>query len=335
MKKVKFLFKQQETYLALIVVLLALVVQSVNPAFLTYENLSAILKSYAMLGIMSVGVLFVLILGGQPDVSFTAIAQVVEYVVVLACIRWGGNLFTAFLAAAVLGIAMGLVNGLAIHYFRVPTIVVTIATSNIYFGLLYVFSKGRLINEVPRMFIDFGHTLLFPATSAAGGVYGFSLMTVIWLATLLLAAVILRWTSLGRNIYAMGGNEVAAERVGINTLKTRLFVFGFVGFLSGIAAIVHVSIVTAVVPNIIVGKEMEVIAAVVVGGASLFGGRGTVIGTLLGVLLFAMLNNALTLLRLPSYWYNVAIGIVITAAVTINAIQQNRQERARVRVLGA
>jgi len=111
-----------------------------------------------------------------------------------------------------------------------------------------------------------------------------------------------------------------------------MFVFGFVGFLSGLAAVVHLSIVQAVVPNIIVGKELEVIAAVVIGGASVFGGRGTVMGTFLGVLLFAIINNSLTLLRISSYWYDIAIGIIITFAVTVSAYQALRQRRTRVNV---
>ena len=130
----------------------------------------------------------------------------------------------------------------------------------------------------------------------------------------------------------MGGNETAAERVGIRTLWTRVFVFGFVGCLSGVAAVVHVSIVQSVVPNIIVGKELVVIAAVVVGGASVFGGRGTIIGTFLGVLLFAIMANGLTLLSISSYWFGVIIGAVIVAAVTIGAYQQLRQSRSRVNV---
>ena len=192
---------------------------------------------------------------------------------------------------------MGLVNGLVVHYFRVPTIIVTIATFNIYFGLMYVITRGKLINNIPQLFKDFGNVLLFPATSPIGGTYGLSLMPLLWLAALVLGWFILRRTFLGRSICAMGGNETAAERVGIRTMWTRVFVFVFVGLLSGIAAVVHVSIVQSVVPNIIVGKELEVIAAVVIGGASVFGGRGTLTGTFLGVLLFAILNNGLTLLR--------------------------------------
>lgn len=258
--------------------------------------------------------------------------QVVEYTIAMATLRYGGNIVVALVIAAALGRIMGLVNGFSIHYFRVPTIIISIATFNIYFGMLYVLTGGKLINAVHPMFKGFGNVLLFPQTSANGSTYGLSLMPLVWLATLLGGWLILRRTFLGRSIYAIGGNEVAAERIGIGTLRTRVFVFGFVGFLSGIAAVVHLGIVQSVVPNIIVGHELEVIAAVVIGGASVFGGKGTVTGTFLGVLLFAILGNALTLLDVSSYWYNVAIGAVITTAITVNAYQQLRHRRSRVNV---
>jgi simple sugar transport system permease protein len=326
------LLRQNETYLAILIILICAVISIANPAFLTTENIFGFLKSYSMLGIMAVGTLFVIILGGPADVSFTAIAQVVEYAVTVMTLAWGGNIYLALLAAAVMGTVMGLMNGLVIHYFRVPTIIVTIATSNIFFGLMYVITRGKLINNVHPMIKSFGNFLFFPTTSRIGGTYGLSLHPLIWLAALVLGWFILRRTFLGRSICAIGGNETAAERVGIRTLWTRIFVFGFVGLLSGIAAVVHVSIVQSVVPNIIVGKELEVIAAVVIGGASVFGGKGTLTGTFLGVLLFAILNNGLTLMRVSSYWYNVAIGVVITAAITISGYQQLRQSRRRVNV---
>ena len=182
------------------------------------------------------------------------------------------------------------------------------------------------------MFVKFAAILIFPRVSEIGGTYGVSLMPLIWLAALGIGWFILRKTFLGRSIFAIGGNEVAAERIGIPTMFTRVFVFGFVGLLSGLAAIVHLSIVQSVVPNIIVGKELEVIAAVVIGGASVFGGRGTIVGTFLGVLLFAILNNGLTLLSISSYWYNVTIGVVITVAITVSGVQQLRARLTRVNV---
>ncbi len=328
----KKLMNQPETYLAILIVILCVVISIANPAFLTAENIFGVLKSSSMLGIMAVGTLFVLILGGTPDVSFTAIAQVAEYAVVVVTMAWGGNIFMAFLVAIGIATFLGMINGLLVQYLRVPTVIITIATFNIYFGLLYVITGGELINNIPMIYKNFGNVLLFPTPSPTGGTYGLSLMPILWLGALLLGWFILSKTLLGRNIFALGGNEVAAERVGIPIMPTRVFVFCFVGFLSGIAAIVHVGIVQSVVPNIIVGKELDVIAAVVVGGASVFGGRGTIVGTFLGVLLFAVLNNGLTLLSISSYWYNVAIGVVITVAITSSAIQRLRQLQMRVNV---
>jgi simple sugar transport system permease protein len=326
------LLRRDELYLAVLIVLLGVVITIVNPSFLTFENIFGFLKSYSVLGIMAVGVLFVLILGGTPDVSFTAIAQVVQYLIVMATLAWGGNILLAFLGACLLGALMGGINGLVIHTFRVPTIIVTIATFNIYFGLLYVFTGGNVIYVVHPMFRQFASILLFPMRGSTGAATGLSLMPVIWFAALLAGWAILRRTFLGRTVFAIGGNETAAERVGIRTFRTRVFVFTFVGFLSGVAAIAHTAIVQSAIPNIIVGKELEVIAAVVLGGASVFGGRGTVLGTFLGVLLFAVLNNGLTLLRISTYWYNVAIGIVITASISISAWRELSQSRSQVRV---
>lgn len=328
----KKLLRHNESYLFILILLISIIITIANPNFLRFENILGFLKSYSMVGIMAVGTLFVLILGGTPDISFTAIAQVVEYATAVITLAIGGNIFFAILMACIMGMIMGIINGLIIHHFRVSTIIVTIATFNIYYGLMYVITKGKLINVVPKMFENFGNTLLFPTTTEIGGTYGLTLMPILWLASLILGWFILRKTFLGRSIFAMGGNEVAAERIGINTMFVRIFVFGFVGFLSGLAAIVHLSIVQAVVPNIIVGKELEVIAAVVIGGASVFGGRGTVIGTFLGVLLFAIINNGLTLLNVSSYWYNITIGIIITSAVTVSAYQKLRQSRTRVNV---
>ena len=329
----KSLLNRSEFYLAILIALLCVGIGSVNPQFFAAHNILAFLKTSSVNGILAVGVLFVLILGGTPDVSFTAIAQVAEYAVVLATLRWGGNIAVALLLSCVIGAALGAVNGLLIHYFRVTTIIITIATLNVYYGLLYVLTGGGVVFVVPSFYIRFGEYLLFNAKDATGGVYGLSPVTLMWFATLALGWFILRRTFLGRSILAMGGNETAAERLGLRTFWIRMFVFTFVGLLSGVAAIAHTAIVLSAIPNSIVGKELEVIAAVVLGGASLFGGKGTIVGAFLGVLLFAVLRNGLILLNFSSYWYDVAIGLAITIGVSFSAFQQLRASRAKVNVI--
>ncbi|MBE2276556.1 MAG: ABC transporter permease [Rhodobacteraceae bacterium] len=327
------LFQRSEFYLVVLIALICIFITSQNPNFLTLQNLYGVLRSASVNGIFAVGVLFVLILGGTPDVSFPAIAQVTQYVAVLALIAiGGGNIALAFAIAIVLGAVMGALNGIIIQIFRVTTIVVTIATFNLYFGMLYVLSRGDVLFEVPRPFHDFGGTLLFAREGANGAVYGLSLLPVLWLAVMIVGWFILRRTMLGRSIFAMGGDEVSAVRIGVNTFAVRLFVFSFVGALAGIAGIAHASLVLSAIPNSIVGVELEVIAAVVLGGASLFGGKGTVTGTMLGVLLFAILRNGLVLLNISSYWYDVTIGIAIILGMSANAWQQLRARRNQVNV---
>jgi len=325
----KKILKYNEFYIAMVIIVLSIIVTLLNPRFLTTENLFDLLKSFSVLGIMSVGVLFVLILEGSPDISFTAIAQVIEYVVVIMTLKWGGNIALAFLVAAGMGIVMGGFNGYLVHSFRVPTIIVTIATYNIFYGLLYVFSKGEVIFRVHPMFRNFANIQIGRFENQAGNTYGLTLMPIIWFFALIFGWIILKYTSIGRNIYAVGGNEVAAERMGINVYRTRIFAFSFLGLLSGIAAIVHAVIVQSAIPNIIVGQELNVIAAVFLGGASVFGGGGTIIGTFLGIFLMAIINNILTLLRISSYWYNVFVGAIIVIIVSISAIQRLRQEKVR------
>jgi len=213
-----------------------------------------------------------------------------------------------------------------------PAIIITISTQNLFYGILYVITKGKLLYEIPSYLWPLSNAKILPAIAENGSTYGLSTLTVLWLGLSIFLAFILRKTVIGKSVYLIGGNAVAAERVGINIRKTILFVYGLAGAIAGIAAIAHVSIVQTVIPNSIVGTEMAVIAAVVLGGASITGGKGSVLGTFLGVLLFAILSNSLTLLRISSYWYNVFTGAIILLSIAVNALQELAQERRKIRV---
>jgi simple sugar transport system permease protein len=330
MRNIKIIFRKRETILALIILVLVAVITPLAPSFLSYDNITNILKAYTVLGIFSIGVLLVIISGGV-DVSFTAIAQVVQYVVVYVLLNYiTGNIIAAVLMALVIGTALGLLNGFLIYHYNMPAIIITIATQSLFYGLLYVITHGRFLYEVPKYFWDLASAKIF--ATGVNGTVGLSVVTVIWFIMALFFSLLLRYTIIGRSIYLIGCNRAAAQRAGVNVLATTLFIYGVTGAISAVASIVHVSIVQTVIPNSIVGQEMQVIAAVVLGGASITGGKGTVAGTVLGVLLFSILSNALTLLKISSYWYNVFIGIIILGSVIINAAQEIRQRRHIVRV---
>ena len=326
-------FKHHETYVLLVVILFSMIITLVNPNFLTLENMFDLLKSYSFIGIFAVGVTFVLISGGI-DISFTAVATVAEYVMAVVIIRYGGNILFAFLLAAGVGILLGLINATLIHFFKIPTIITTIATLNIFYGILTVISGGKWIYALPDWFRAFADIRVFTLHNAGGIAYGLSIITLIWIIVIAIAWAILRFTKLGRGIYAMGGSMTAARRVGFNIFKLQMFVYSFMGLMAGLAGLVQALLVQTVAPNSIVGKELDVLAAVVLGGASLAGGTGTLFGTILGVALIAIMSNGLTLMRVSSFWYNVFIGLVIILSVSFSAYQRRARTKRAIIIEG-
>ena len=247
------LIQRTEFFLVLLIVIIGIGFTLLNPKFATIGNLLDLIKSYSFFGVLSVGVLVVLLSGGI-DISFTAIAQVAEYVSVSWILAYGGNLGSAFLVACGTGTLLGLFNGLLIHFIRMPPIITTIGTLNLYYGTLYVLSAGQIIYQVPEF---------YRALSGATLPGNFPVLGALWIGMVILTACILKYSLLGRSIYALGGSQIASVRVGFNILKTRLFVYSFMGFVSGFAAVVHTALVQSAIPNSIVGKELDVIAAVV------------------------------------------------------------------------
>jgi len=327
----KKLFSYHEMYVFLAIVIVALAITAINPSFFTLENLFDMLKSYSLIGTFAIGVLFVLISGGI-DISFTAIATITGYITAVLLLQRGDqlNIYIIFLIAGVIGILLGAFNALIIYFFRIPSIITTIATLNIYYGILTVLSQGKWLYGFPEWFGKYTQMYVFTITNANGISYGLSVITVFWFALLLLAWFILRFTVLGRSIYAMGGNIASASRAGFNLLKLHLFVYSFMGLMAGFASVIQALLVQTVAPNSLVGKELDVLAAVVLGGASLTGGTGSVLGAVLGVTLIAILGNGLTLMHVPSYWYKVVIGIVILISVGSSAYRRKISTRRRV-----
>jgi simple sugar transport system permease protein len=328
----KELLASHEGAVLVAIIVLCAVITAVNPSFLTLENLFDLLKSYSFVGILAIGVLFVLISGGI-DISFTATATVAMYVMAVVIIAYGGNMLVAFAIASAIGIVLGAINALIIYCFNIHSIITTIATLDIYYGILIVFSGGKWIYALPTWFREFAEIRVFTLINAEGIPYGLSIITVAWFALLALSWVILRYMRIGRSIYAMGGNPASARRVGLNVFRLQLFVYSFMGWLAGIAGVILALLVQTVAPNAIVGKELDVLAAVVLGGASLFGGVGTLGGTMLGVALIAIMSNGLTMMRVPAVWYDVFIGLTILVSVGASAVQRRRRQHRTASII--
>lgn len=324
----KKILQRHEAYVFMIILVFSALITAINPNFFTLENMFDLLKSTAFSGILAIGVLLVLISGGI-DISFAAVATISEYVSITLCLKYGGSMPLAFVVAVGVALILGSFNGLLIHKFAIPPIITTIATMNLYYGLLIVVTKGRWIYALPPCFNTFAGIRFLTLTTDSGITYGLSVVTVIWFVLMALTAWMLKFTRLGRSVYAMGGDATSAARVGINVLFTQVFVYGFMGLMAAFAGIVQALLVQTVAPNSIVGKELNVIAAVVLGGASLSGGKGTVLGTFLGVMLLAIVQNGMTLMRVSAVWYDVMVGLVILVSVGFSSYREKTHGNVR------
>lgn len=320
-----------ETYLAGVVVALSVVLFLLNPKFLTAENLFDVLRNNSFLGIVALGELVVLISGGI-DVSFTAIATVAQYVMGVIITRYMvESVFLAFLIPIPIGIALGAFNAFLVNRTRVHPVIITISNLNVFYGLLMVISKGKWIYGFPAPFRDFARLKVLILVSEKGVDYGLSIFTVVWFLIAFATWVILKYLPIGRKVYALGGNSEAARRAGFNIFRIQLFVYCYIGLLAGLAGFVHAELNQMIQPNAIVGRELDVLAAAILGGASVFGGAGSPLGVVLGVLFIAFIKNGLILVRASAYWHQVIMGLIIVLAATLSAYQQNLEQKRRGR----
>jgi simple sugar transport system permease protein len=205
-------------------------------------------------------------------------------------------------------------------------LIVTLATSNIFFGILLENAPTAHIPTIPAFISDFGAGQIFAFFKDGDTIMGVSNLTVVLLLVIVLFGFILRYTSLGRDIYAVGSSAESAKRTGISIWKTQFFIYCFAGLLAGVAAIINVAMISYVNPFNIQGLTMDIIAAVVLGGASLAGGKGTIPGTFLGVVLLFIIKNSLISLGVPSTWDSIIVGGILIASISVTMIQTYKKK---------
>jgi len=318
--------RSHEFWLLAVILVLSLALSLATDSFLTLQNLFDLLTSNAFVGILASGLLVVLIAGGI-DISFTATASVAQYVALTIGIRQGFGWFALFAVAGSVGVLCGLINAVFITKLRISSIIVSIATLNIFYGLLIVSTGGKYITSLPKFFRD--GISWFEHDDANGVPYALNLQILVLVLAFIAAWLLLNRTNVGRQIYAMGGNKDAAQRLGFHVLRLNILVYGYLGFVAGIASLVQAQLAQSVTPTVLVGKELDVLAAVVLGGASLTGGVGSVFGAILGVALLAILQNGLVLLGISSYWNQWFVGLTILCAVSITAWSERRRRAAK------
>jgi len=299
---------QQKTLIALVVMIV--VVSFLNPNFFTTGNILNILRQTAINAIMAVGMTLVILTAGI-DLSVGSVLAL--------CGAVGASLIAAEMpivvavgAALGLGAVLGSLSGIIIAKGKVQAFIATLVSMTLVRGLTLVYTDGRPISM--------GFTDTADAFSFIGTGYLLGIPVPIWIMALTFGAAwyLLRHTQLGRYIYAVGGNESATRLSGINVDAVKVTVYGIAGFLSALSGLIVTSRLSSAQPTAGYGYELDAIAAVVLGGTSLMGGKGTIMGTLLGALIIGFLNNALNLLDVSSYYQMIAKALVILLAVLVD-----------------
>ncbi len=322
----KRLLKSNELLLVLLIAGVSIAFGLINPSFLTVGNWLNIFRACLVLSIFGIGVLLVTISGGI-DISFMAIAAFSMYVTtkMFIAMQWTGTIIPMFLVSTVIGILLGLVNAYFISVFKLPSFIVTLGTQNLFRGALLALVGTAFLVNVPKCMIAFSQAQLFTIKNSDGSTSGLHIGVLIVIALYLLVSMMLKYTMLGRKIYAVGGDVVAAKRVGINVGLVMGFVYGIAGGLAGFAGLMHTALFRMSVPSDLVGNELTVIAAVVLGGANMAEGKGTTFGAFLGIVLITIISNSLTLLKIPSYWQQVVMGLIIIAGTSIQSYNQKKK----------
>lgn len=318
--------------LLLAVILVVIVVMALSsPVFLSANTFFALVRSSMVPLIFALGVLLVLISGGI-DVSFPAIAIFAAYATVKWVIETGSDPgpVLVFAIAMSVGAVLGLLNGVVIARFRLPTLIVTLGTQTIFKGALIAYIGSVYISaaDLPGSINDVSRAHLVDVPG--GGFLHFMIVPVVIITVLV--ALLLSRTMFGRSIYAIGGDTEAARRVGIKVVRTQVLLYVLVGALAAFGGMLHVVLGRNANPQTLVGVELDIIAAVVLGGASIFGGRGSVLGTVLGVVLVQLINNNLVLLGIPSTWQRAAVGMLLLLGVGVQAVAAGRARRRPVEV---
>jgi simple sugar transport system permease protein len=315
-----------EIYLAIVIVVIGTVLSVLSPYFFTVSNFIDLIETYSVTAILAMG-LFVVLVSGGIDISFAATASVAQYATALVGADLSWPAYICIPLGLGIGVLLGCLNAILIHYLRIASIIITIATMSVYFGLLMYFSHGKSIYSLP----DWLSTrVVFYETQLSGGdTIRINLPILVMLGAVVLTFVLMTRLSAGRQLYAMGGNPEAARRLGVNIAGVQLLGYGYLGFMAGVAGLVQAHRVGESVPNAMVGHELNVLAAAVLGGASLNGGVGSVPGVVLGVILLAILQNGLNLLGVSSYFFQIVIGIAILLSTSVTGLSNRAARRQR------
>lgn len=317
MKKLK-IFREMGVLvvLAIIVVVLSIV----SPVFLKPINLVNIIRQTVEIGIMAIGMTF-LIISGEMDLSVGSIFGAIAMMGALM-FKNAVNPTLVFVLMLAGGAAIGFINGFLVTKAKMPAFIATLGTMQIFRSVAYAVSGGMSISVFPEKATD---SWVFKMGSSIGNI---PVQVIIMLVLFGLAHIVMSKTKFGFDIYAVGGNKKAAKLAGINTDRIKIECFMLTGALCALAGMISIAYLQSVPTTAGAGREMDVIAAVILGGAALSGGRGTILGTFIGAIIMSVVKNGMVLLSVPVFWQSGFIGVIIILAVLLDTwLGKNEQEK--------
>jgi simple sugar transport system permease protein len=274
----------------------------------------------------------VVIISGGIDVSFPVVGIFAGYTAVVIMQKFNLNensLVIPIVLAILIGVALGGLNSIAIASFGIPTLIATLGTAGIFRGIMLSFIGSSFISDIPVGLDNFATADLLSIQPEEGTLARLHILIIPIVIITLLVAFLLNRTMFGRSVYALGGGVEATRRLGISIKRTQAKIYMLVGALSGLAGILYVSLQRKANPYDLAGSELDIIAAVVLGGASIMGGYGTVFGTVLGVILISLIKNNLILLGVSGSWQRAAVGALLLIGITVQAINESRKAKKR------
>ncbi|HVZ13109.1 MAG TPA: ABC transporter permease [Bauldia sp.] len=306
------MLRRPETTLLAVLLVLAVLIGIDNDLFWSPQNLTDIARSASFTFVVGVGTTFVLISGGL-DLSVGSVYGFGGIVTGLALLA-GWPTALSILAGVAAGAFIGLVNGAIVTQAKVPSVIVTLGMLFIVRGLVLVFSGGAPVYPLPDGFVSLGRGEIL------------AVPTPIWVAAVVgvLGQLALSKTVFGRRVYHVGGNETAAYIAGVPVNRTRIIVFVLSGLTAAVGGILVAARIASAQPSSGTGLELQVIASVIIGGTSLFGGAGSVFGTLIGTLLIAVLNNGMIMMHIDPFYQSIVVGVIIVLAVAIDGWRRRR-----------
>jgi ribose transport system permease protein len=287
-----------------------------SPEFLTTNNLMNVVRQVSISAIVACGVTFVIITAGI-DLSVGSMLALVGCAAMLAMEAFGLDM-TGILIGILVGAACGAANGIAVAWLRMPPFIATLAGLTIYRGLALILTGGQPVIRFEGSFQFIGQ----------GVVWGVPIPILILLVVAVSSHVVLTRTAFGAHVYAVGGNEEAARLSGINVARTKFLAYVITGALVGLAGMILTARLSSAQPNTGEMFELDVIAAVVIGGTSLMGGRGSIVGTMMGALIIGVLNNGFNLMAVDTHVQLVAKGAIIILAVLLDQYLKGNRARA-------